>query len=208
MHAFAPRLRLLALGVALAVSACSRDAAVTPLPAGSRVLALGDSLTYGTGATPQTAYPAALAAITGWQVDNAGVPGEIAAQVCARAPEAIAASRPALVLVLAGGNDFLRRLPDAGLREALAACIAHARHAGVPVVLMPVPRLGLGGLDNARVYADVAGAHGVPLVDPGLAGWLRSPALRADAVHLNADGYRAMARRIADGLADVGYAAR
>jgi lysophospholipase L1-like esterase len=169
------------------------------------VLALGDSLTYGTGASTATSWPALLAQRAGWQVENAGVPGEIAIQICARLPDLLAEHRPALVLVLAGGNDFLRRLPESELRDALGACVAHARLVAVPIVLVSVPRFGMTGIANAPLYAEVAKAHHVPLVDAGLAELLRKPAMRNDAVHPNAAGYRAMAENIADELVALGF---
>ncbi len=192
----------------LALAACGRDARLAPIAHGSTVLALGDSLTYGTGAPPQASYPAVLADLTGWNVENAGAPGETAAEICARLPALLDEHRPALVLVLAGGNDFLRRRPEAGVREALANCHAHARNAAVPLALLPVPRLGLGGVSDAPLYAELAGALDVPLVDAGLADLLADGSMRADAVHLNAAGYRAMAQRVAAGLAERGLLRR
>jgi acyl-CoA hydrolase len=189
------------------VSACSDRPPHVALPASAKVLALGDSLTYGTGAGDAASYPAVLATTTGWDVVNAGVPGETAAQGCARLPALLDEHHPQLVLVLLGGNDFLRRLPVAGVRDALANCVASARDAGTRVVLLPVPRLGVGGLANATVYAEASRELGVPLVDNGLADLLGSAAMRADAVHPNAAGYRAMASRIADGLREQGFLA-
>lgn len=199
------RRRFLATLPAFALLACSREAKHAALPRGASVVALGDSLTYGTGASPAASWPALLAQRSGWQVENAGVPGETAAQACERLPDLLATHRPALVLALVGGNDFLRRLPDAGVRDALAACVADARAAAVPIVLLPVPRVGLGGLANATLYADSAKSLGVPLVDTGLTEVLGKPATRADPVHPNAAGYRAMAERIGAGLADLGF---
>lgn len=199
------RRRFLATLPAFALLACSRAAKHAALPRGASVVALGDSLTYGTGASPAASWPALLAQRSGWQVENAGVPGATAAQACERLPDLLSAHRPALVLVLVGGNDFLRRLPETGVRDALAACVADARAAAVPVVLFPVPRLGVSGLANAPLYAETARSLGVPLVDAGLADLLGKPAMRADAVHLNAAGYRAMAERIGAGLAELGF---
>lgn len=194
--------------VVLALVACTRAPEHAPLPRGATILALGDSLTYGTGADAQAAYPAVLATLTGWQVENAGVPGETSAQICARLPEHLEAQRPALVLVLAGGNDFLRRLPEQGIRDALRACASHARAQGVPLALMPVPRLGWSGLGDATLYREAADELRVPLVDAGLAELIGRPEMRSDAVHLNAAGYRALAHNVAASLAQLGWLRR
>lgn len=202
------RRRFLATIAALALSACTRRPSREAIAPGARVIALGDSLTFGTGASAETSYPAVLAQRTGWRVENAGVPGETAAEICARLTDVLGGEPAALVLVLAGGNDFLRRLPEAGVRDALAQCVAHARSAGVPIALLSLPRLGWGGLDTAPLYAEVAEAADVPLVDAGLADLLANAAMRADRVHLNAAGYAAMAERIATGLAALGWLKR
>jgi lysophospholipase L1-like esterase len=195
--------------VAAMVAGCGqRDATVAALPPASTVLALGDSLTHGTGATPETSYPAALSDETGWRVVNAGVPGETAAEGCSRLPALLDEHRPRLVLVLLGGNDFLRRLPEAGIRDALARCATYARERATPLVVIPVPRLGLGGLANAAVYDEASRELGVPLVDSGLADLLAQSSQRADRVHLNASGYRTMARTLAQNLRAHGYLAR
>lgn len=172
------------------------------------MLALGDSLTYGIGASREESYPTMLAKMTGWNVVNAGVPGETAGQGCARMADLLAEHRPQLVLVLLGGNDFLRRMPEQGIRDALARCKADAASADVAMVLVPVPRLGATGLANASLYGEFARAANVPIVDAGLSDLLARPSLRSDHVHLNAAGYRALAEQVATGLADQGYWSR
>jgi acyl-CoA hydrolase len=211
---FAPPLRrpgpiaVLGAVLVLAFAGCGERPRHAMVPAGATVVALGDSLTYGTGAESASSYPSALAALTAWNVVNAGVPGETAAQGCDRLPDLIAEHRPALVLVLLGGNDFLRRRPDAAIRDALAACAASARDAATTLVLMPVPRLGLSGLYDAPLYAEASRTLGVPMVDAGLSEFLGQSAMRADAIHLNAAGYRAMAERVATGLRAEGLLGR
>lgn len=199
---------MLAAVLTFALTGCGERPRHAVVPAGATVVALGDSLTYGTGAKSASSYPSVLAALTAWNVVNAGVPGETAAQGCDRLPQLIAEHRPALVLVLLGGNDFLRRRPDAGIKDALAACAVSARDTATTLVLMPVPRLGLSGLSDASLYAEASRTLGVPLVDAGLSELLGQSAMRADAIHLNAAGYRAMAERVAQGLRAEGLLGR
>ena len=79
-------LTLAAIGVfvVMSTSGCSDTPNQIILPADSKVIALGDSLTYGYGASPETAYPSVLAEMTRWSIINAGVNGDTSAAVLAR----------------------------------------------------------------------------------------------------------------------------
>jgi acyl-CoA hydrolase len=196
--------RILALLFALVATACGGPK-VDALGPGSRVLALGDSLTYGTGATPETSYPAALAAMTKWTVVNAGIPGELAQQGCARLAPLIEQHRPELVLVFLGGNDILRRGSIQALNDGLAHCADVARSAKVPMVLFAVPRFELTGFEDSPIFANVAKSSKVGFLTPQLGKLLGDDKLRSDQVHLNADGYSALAGNVASELRRLGY---
>ena len=200
---FAARLAGTAGAVALPglLAACGRKkSAVQPVPRGSTVLALGDSLTYGTGASPDTSYPAVLAGLTGWQVVNAGVPGDTSAQALARLPALLAEHRPRLVIVSIGGNDFLRKLPEADTRAHVHAACQQALDAGAQVLLVAVPRAtvaaALGQMTDHALYAEVARDLNIPLQREGWGEVLAQAELRSDAVHANARGYAQFARSV------------
>jgi len=198
---------LVAIAAALVVG-CGGRPRVAPLPAGTTILALGDSLTYGTGATPETSYPAFLAETTGWAIVNGGIPGDTAQQGCDRMPALVAQHRPALILMFLGGNDILRRRPASALTEGLAECVRSAKADGIPLVLLAVPTFGITGFDDAPLFASFAEAQEIPWFSPGLGKLLRDDALRADAIHLNGDGYRALAANVARELRRMGYLAQ
>ena len=204
--------RALIVAAALTLGGCGRKqaAAGVALPAGSTVLALGDSITFGTGADSAAAYPAQLAALTGWNVVNAGVPGETAAQAAERLPALLVEHKPALVIVSAGGNDFLRHLPAAETEAALRGAIGLARDAGAQVLLVAVPQPTLGaalgtGLSDHPLYARLADELKLPLHANGWAKVLGDDKLRSDQIHANAAGYRAFAEGLAATLRDMGY---
>ena len=82
------RRRTLALLASVALAPCGpRPVNARPVLPGAVVLALGDSLSFGTGAPPKASYPAELARLTGWEVVNAGVPGDTSAQARERLAE-------------------------------------------------------------------------------------------------------------------------
>jgi acyl-CoA thioesterase I len=199
-----------ALLAACALAACSRKPPPTAaLPTGSSVLALGDSITFGTGADSAAAYPAQLAALTGWAVVNAGVPGDTAAQAAERLPALLVEHKPALVIVSAGGNDFLRRVPAAETEAALRSAIASARNAGAQVLLVAVPQPSIGaalgaGLTDHPLYAKLADELKLPLHANGWAKVLGDDKLRSDQIHANAAGYRAFAEDLAATLRSTG----
>ncbi|WP_088286602.1 GDSL-type esterase/lipase family protein [Ideonella sp. A 288] len=201
------RRRLLAAALAVAALAalpgCQKSSGpkATPVPPGATVLALGDSLTQGTGAPPEAAYPAVLAGLTGWQVVNAGVSGNTSAQGLDRLPALLAEHRPALVLLGLGGNDLLRRLPDEALRDNLRRAITLAREAGAQVMLIAVPRPTVtaaftGSLTDHPLYAQLADELGLPLQRQGWSEVLADERLRSDNIHANAEGYAQFAQNL------------
>ena len=198
-------LRVVGLVLFVLLVGCKDAPRNAALPDGATVLALGDSLTFGTGATPETSYPSILAKASAWDVINAGVPGDTAAKGCARLPGLMDEHRPKLVLVLLGGNDFLRRAPERDVYDALERCIASARAGNAAVALIAVPRFGASGISDAPLYAEAGTAMNVPVLDAGLSTLLAQRAMRADAVHLNAAGYREMALTLVAALRAQGW---
>lgn len=200
----------LVAALSLVTFGCGRKklSAAAPVPAGATVLALGDSITFGTGAEASAAYPAQLAALTRWNVINGGVPGDTAAQALDRLPALLAAHKPALVIVSVGGNDFLRRLPEPDTVAALRRIASLARDAGAQVVLVGVPQPTIGaalgvGLSDHPMYERLGEELSLPLHPRGWARVLGDEKLKSDQVHANAAGYRAFAEGLAARLREL-----
>lgn len=195
----------------LILSACGRrEPAVAALRPGARVLALGDSLTAGNGAAPDQAWPAVLAGLTGWQIDNAGVSGDTSAGALQRLGPLLAGGRYDAVLVGIGGNDMLRRLSLQATRDNVAAILRQARShtAHFALIATPAPepfRAAIGSLSDADFYEDVARAEKALLIPRVYASVLSDSSLRSDQIHANARGYAAMARQLADRLGAAGW---
>lgn len=206
------RRALLTLGAAALLAACGKTPQGAALAPGATVLALGDSITYGTGAPPEASYPAVLAGLTGWNVINAGVPGNVSAQALERQPDLLQQHAPALVLLSIGGNDFLRQLPEAETREHIRQTVAQARAAGAQVLLIAVPRPSMasaliGSLSDHPMYEELAQELDLPMHAKGWSQVLSDSSLRSDTIHANAAGYAAFARGLADTLRSRGLLA-
>src|SRR6267378_5287430 len=126
----------------LALAACGERPKLERLPTSAVVLAFGDSLTFGTGATEAESYPAQLEQLIGRRVVRAGVPGEVTAQALARLPEMLDEHAPRLLLLCIGGNDFLRRLGNPQAEGNVRAMVKLARGRGVDVLLIGTPEPG------------------------------------------------------------------
>lgn len=206
----------LLLGLAIVTAmlgACGRDPKHSPLPAGSVVLAIGDSVTFGIGAAPGEDYPTQLASLTGWTIHNHGISGDTSAGVRARIDDALAETKPALVILEIGGNDFLKRQPESETKENVRAVLRSVKQSGIPVVLVATPKFSLlgaavGMLPDSPIYAELSKEEDVPLVPSIFAKILSDPNLKADQIHPNATGYRKLAEGIAAGLSDFGFLSR
>ena len=195
--------------LAAALTACSKTAPHAALPEGSTILALGDSLTAGYGADAAAAYPAVLAGFTGWQVINGGVSGNTSAQALARLP-ALMRRQPQLVLVSIGGNDFLRKVPEADTRSNIRQIVQQIKAAGVPAVLVAVPYFTTGALfgrlSEHPMYEELAAELNVPLFKGAWAEVLGNKKLKSDQIHANAQGYRVFAEKMWAFLKQQGFA--
>jgi lysophospholipase L1-like esterase len=194
-------LRIFALAVLLGVAGCGEKTPSVPtLAPDAVVLAFGDSLTYGTGATPNESYPAMLERKIGRKVVSAGVPGETSAQGLARLPAVLDATQPQLLVLIHGGNDFLRRLDEKQAAANLRAMGRLARDRGIPVVILGVPKPGLFP-SSASFYREVARDLGAPYDADTLPAILKDTELKSDHVHPNAKGYARLAESVAALLA-------
>jgi acyl-CoA thioesterase I len=191
------------LMVGLVIAGCGERPKLERLPSDAVVLAFGDSLTFGTGASEQESYPAQLELLIGRRVVRAGVPGEVTAQALARLPEALDEHAPKLLLLCIGGNDFLRRLGNPQAERNVRAMVQLAQSRGVAVLLIGTPEPGFS-VSPPAFYADIAKAYRVPYEEGIIAEVLMDRALKADPIHPNARGYRLIAERLAEKLKQSG----
>ncbi len=203
------RIFLLVAAIAL-VAACGSKPKEAVLPPGSRVVALGDSLTAGAGVAPEEAWPNLLASRTGWVVINAGVSGDTSGGTLHRLPALLEEHKPVLVLVALGGNDMLRRIQQeetiANLEKILAMIKAH----GAKPVLLATPKPSVAGavfqnLSAADFYRQVAEKQQAPLIEDAIADVLSDPQMKGDPLHPNAAGHAQLAQKIFDALKSIGY---
>lgn len=184
------------LAVLLAACGGGSSPKLAKLPGDAVVLAFGDSLTYGTGANENESYPARLQALIGRKVVSAGIPGETTAGGLARLQSALDESKPALLILCEGGNDFLQHQDEKTAAQNLRSMIGVARAQGAQVVLIGVPKPGLMP-STATLYTDIATEMKIPYDNSTLVKILTDNELKSDLVHPNAKGYERMAEGVA-----------
>lgn len=187
----------------LFLTSCTPSPRLSPLSPDARVLAFGDSITYGTGAAENESFPYVLQGIISRTVINAGIPGETTSEGLRRLPSAIDEHRPALMILCLGGNDFLRRLDEGEAAKNLREMVKMAKGKGVDVVLLGVPALGFS-LSVPGFYKEIAGEFKIPYEGKILRSVLSKGNLKSDYIHPNAQGYRKVAEAVADLLRKSG----
>nr|WP_253264982.1 hypothetical protein [Aeromonas media] len=90
---------------------------------------------------------------------------------------------------------MLRGSGEGVLKANLAAMIEAAQGSGAQVLLVAVPRKSLFA-DGAPLYGELAQQYGLVLDEDSIGELLRTPGLKSDAVHFNAQGYGALAERL------------
>jgi lysophospholipase L1-like esterase len=177
-----------------------KDKATMELTHNDTILAMGDSLTYGFGASPEESYPQQLSNLTRLKVLNAGINGETSQEGLERLPTLLGDPSVKLMILCFGGNDILQKKPLSELKNNLTKMIHMAKEKNIEVVLVSVPNLSLFGLSPLDLYEEVAEEENIPLVSGVLADILSQPSLKNDQIHPNASGYKKMADEIYKGL--------
>ncbi|MCX7157493.1 MAG: arylesterase [Rhodocyclales bacterium] len=197
--------------VLLLAAACGGGKKEAVLPTGSKVLALGDSLTAPHGVKPGEDWPTLLGQKTGWVVINGGISGDTSAGALARLPALLDEHQPQLVLVSLGGNDMLRKIPQAQTIANLGRMLDLVKATGAKAVLLATPKPSIAGavfnsLSAADFYAEVAKDKKVPLIGEALAEVLSDTALKSDQLHPNAAGHALLSEKIHAALKKIGFA--
>jgi acyl-CoA thioesterase I len=187
----------LLLVCALLAACGDRTPALPRLAPDDVVLAFGDSLTYGTGASEAESYPVVLSGLIGRQVVSAGVPGERTAGGLERLAGVLDTVQPRIMLLCLGGNDMLGKVNaaqiEANLRELIDIAIAR----GVAVVLIGVPKPALFG-GTASFYERIADDYGIAFDGKTVNEILKNNEYKSDPIHPNALGYRKLATALSE----------
>ena len=183
-----------------ALAGCAAKPRLDPVPPAGVVLAFGDSLTQGVvGET----YPKQLEKAIGRKVVNAGVSGEFSEEGLRRLPGVLDETKPALVILMHGGNDLLQHQDQAMIAQNLRGMIHVIRSHGAQLALVEVPSFNLM-LNSAPFYRKIAEEEGVPVIKDLVGSILRQNDLKTDYIHPNAEGNRRLAQGIARFLHDQG----
>lgn len=195
---------ILLLALLLGLAGCGdKVPKIAKLAPSDVIVAFGDSLTFGTGATESESYPAVLATLINRKVIRAGVPGEVTEQGLARLPAVIEEHKPKLMIVCLGGNDMLRKLGDAQTKENLRTIIKTIKDQNIAVLLIGVPKPALV-TSAAEFYAEVAKEFAIPYEGKIITDVLYQRDQKADPIHPNAKGYRRVAEAVAELLKKSG----
>ena len=163
-------------------------------PQGKIIVAFGDSLVEGAGAKAGNDFVSLLSLRIGEPIINLGVPGNTSADGLLRI-EQVNEEDPKVVLVLLGGNDFLRKVPIVETFKNIDSIVLKLQSEGAVVVLLGI-KGGLLGDQYAEYFENIAESRGALYVPNVLAGLLGNSEFMDDSIHPNDAGYKKIAEKI------------
>jgi lysophospholipase L1-like esterase len=167
-------------------------------PSAVTVVAFGDSITAGFGASDNNDYVARLASRTGNSIINAGRIGDTTGDALGRLDGAVLSRNPDIVIVFLGGNDVLQSIPLQTRITNITTIVQRIRQDGAAVILID---MGTGVLDAfGGALPALASQTSSTLVAGVLEGIFGIPGFMADAVHPNDAGHAIIADRLEPAL--------
>lgn len=163
-------------------------------PKNDTIVAFGDSLTRGVGATDGKGFVYLLSQKLGKPIINLGVSGDTTKEGLARINEAIK-KNPGTVILLLGGNDYLKKVPQEETFNNLRQIITRFQSGGSMVVLLGI-RGGVLSDKFEKPFENLARETGSIYVSDVLSGVITKKEYMYDTVHPNDKGYIIIADRI------------
>ena len=198
-----PLLVLICVGALVGVWALRSNAPRAARPtSGQGIVVFGDSLVAGRGASAGQDFVSVLSRRLGTTIVNAGQSGDTTGAALARLERDVLALNPRIVVVLLGGNDYLRRVPITQTFSNLDSIVNQVRERGAAVVLVGVA-VGLMSDPYREEYEALAERTSAGLVPDILDGIIGHASLMSDSIHPNARGYAMMAARLEPILRDL-----
>jgi len=161
---------------------------------GATIVAFGDSLIYGVGASQDKNIVFLLSQKIGQTIINQGINGNTTADGLARI-DSILSENPKLVILLLGGNDYLRKVPIETTFENIGMIIEKIQAHGSAVLLLGVRGGLLRDTYDSR-FKELAKKYHTGFVPNVLAGLIGNPELMSDSIHPNDAGYAKIADKI------------
>lgn len=165
-------------------------------PKNTTIIAFGDSLVEGIGATAGNDLFSQLEKRIGRPIENLGIAGNTTADGVARM-NVVTKLDPGLVVILLGGNDTLRRIPVETTETNLRILIETFQKSGAVVLFLGV-RGGILGSEREDMYERVTAEYGALYVPDIFEGILLKPEFMFDGIHPNDAGYARIALRLSE----------
>lgn len=171
-------------------------------PKGLQVVALGDSLTHGEGASEGHDWPTLVGKRLGITIGNEGVNGNTSAQALDRLDRDVLSLHPDIVIVTIGGNDHLQNVPDDTTFANIRTIISKVQATGAVVMLIGVRGRLLNDVWEER-FAALAEETGSLYMEDILKGLFGDERYMSDTIHPNDAGYERIADRITPLLGEL-----
>ncbi len=176
-----------------------KDPAITNFPSrGTSLIAFGDSLVEGVGATKDNDFVSILSKLIGQPIINMGVSGNTSKNGLDRI-DTVTSQKPKVVLVLLGGNDFLRKIPKAETFKNIDDVVFKIQQSGAVVILLGV-RGGILTDQYEEQFENIADNRGALYVKDVLDGIITNQKYMSDAIHPNDAGYKKIAEKVEPAL--------
>jgi len=163
-------------------------------PKNETIVAFGDSLIEGRGATDGNGLVPRLSRKLSRPIVNFGVSGNTSGEGLRRLNEVLA-NDPGTVIILFGGNDYLHKVSKDLTFHNLREMIATIQSRGSMVILLGI-RGGLVSDPYAPLFQELARETGCVYVPDVLDGLYGDSRYMSDAVHPNDIGYAKMTDKV------------